>query len=398
MTTRSVRDAAVTGKRVLVRVDFNVPMVDGVITDDSRIRGALPTIRDLLDRGAAVILVSHLGRPKGKPNEQLSLKPVAARLADLLGTPVPIAPDVAGPAAQVAAGSLQAGHILMLENVRFEPGEEQNDPAFAGRLAAMADLYVDDAFGAAHRAHASTVGVAQRLPAYAGHLMDQELAALRRLNGNPARPYVAVLGGAKVSDKLEIIDALVSRVDTILVGGGIANTFLLAMGNEIGRSLAEQDRPDDIGRLLAAAAARGVTVLLPTDVVVAPALDRSGRVVPADAIPPGEAVYDIGPETARRYAACIGQARSVFWNGPMGVVERPAFAEGTLAVARAIADSEAFSVVGGGDSLAAVALAGVATRISHLSTGGGASLEFIAGRPLPGVVVLELLDGCTHYP
>jgi phosphoglycerate kinase len=389
MTYRSVRDADVSGKRVLVRVDFNVPMTGGKVSDDTRIRAALPTIQDLLARNAAVILVSHLGRPKGKPAPEFSLAPVAKHLSGLLGRHVRLAQDVAGPAAQSAVAALQPGDVVLLENVRFEPGEEKNDAGLARRLASLADLYVNDAFGTAHRAHASTVGVADFLPAYAGYLMQGELDALRRLVDNPTRPYVAILGGAKVSDKLAVIGNLASRVDAILVGGGMANTFLLAQGHPVGKSLAEPDFVEQANAVLADARQRGVDVLLPTDVVVAASLNEAGRTVPVDAVTDVVAIYDIGENTAEHFGERISGAATIFWNGPMGVFERPAFAQGTLAVARAVAASGAFSVVGGGDSVAAVEQAGLADKISHISTGGGASLEFVEGRTLPGVAALE---------
>jgi phosphoglycerate kinase len=389
MTYRSVRDAEVAGQRVLVRVDFNVPMEDGRIADDTRIRASLPTIRDLLDRDAAVILVSHLGRPKGKPDPRVSLRPVAVRLGELLGKDVAFPDDAVGPSAKAAAAALRPGQTLLLENARFEAGEEKNDPTLARALAGLADLYVDDAFGAAHRAHASTVGVAELLPAYAGYLMQSELDALRRLVEAPQRPYVAIIGGAKVSDKLAVIDNLAKRVDAMVVGGGMANTFLIAKGKRVGRSLAEPDFVAQAQSVLAETARRHCDVLLPDDVVIAPSLDGGGTTTSVDEIPEDQAIYDIGPETARRYAECIFGARTIFWNGPMGVFERPAFAAGTIAVAEAVAASGAFSVVGGGDSVAAIERAGVADRISHVSTGGGASLEFVEGRVLPGVAALE---------
>jgi phosphoglycerate kinase len=389
MTYRSVREAEVAGKRVLVRVDFNVPMEDGRIADDTRIRASLPTIRDLLERTAAVILVSHLGRPKGKPDPTFTLRPIAARLADLLGRDVGFAEDVVGPSATAAVAALRPGQVLLLENVRFEAGEEKNDSELARRLAGLADLYVNDAFGAAHRAHASTVGVAELLPAYAGYLMQRELDALRRLVDSPERPYVAILGGAKVSDKLAVIENLAGRVDAIIVGGGMANTFLMAQGKRVGRSLAEPDLAAEARSVLDEAAKGTFDVLLPNDVVVAPSLEDAGTTVSVDSIPDEQAVYDVGPETTRRYAARIAAARTIFWNGPMGVFERPAFAAGTTAVAKAVAASGAFSVVGGGDSIAAIERAGVADRIAHVSTGGGASLEFVEGRVLPGVAALE---------
>lgn len=388
MKIRSVREADVRGKRVLVRVDFNVPMEDGRITDDTRIRASLPTIRDLLERGAAVILVSHLGRPKGTVVEELRLAPVAQRLSELLGRPVEVAQDVAGPDAQAKAAALQPGGVLLLENVRFEPGEEKNDPELARRLASLADLYVNDAFGTAHRAHASTVGVAAFLPAFAGYLMEAEINALQRLLENPERPYVAILGGAKVSDKLGVLRNLLERVDTILVGGGMANTFLLAKGIAIGTSLAEPHLTGEANAILQAAKDRSVTFGLPTDVVVAPNLESEGVVVPVDHMPADHAIYDIGPETIAVYAEQIAHARTIFWNGPMGVFEKPQFARGTLEIAKAVAAAPAYTVVGGGDSIAALEQAGVADKISHVSTGGGASLEFIEGRMLPGIAAL----------
>lgn len=396
MPYRSVRDADVSGKRVLVRVDFNVPMQNGEITDDTRIRAALPTIEDLLQRGASVILVSHLGRPKGKRTPEFSLAPVAERLSQLLDRPVKTVDDVAGAEAKTAAGRLSPGEVLLLENVRFEAGEEKNDPELAKNLAALADLYVNDAFGAAHRAHASTVGVAELLPSYAGYLMQGELDALQRLVANPERPYIAILGGAKVSDKLAVIDNLSAKVDAILVGGGMANTFVLAQGRGIGKSLAEPDFVEQARSILADAKKRQVDILLPVDVVVAAAIDADkGQTISVEDVGDDLAIFDIGPETAKQYAERIAAARTIFWNGPMGVFERPPFAEGTLAVARAVAESDGFSVVGGGDSVAAIEQAGVADRISHVSTGGGASLEYVEGRELPGVAALEASAGRT---
>ncbi|HET8521888.1 MAG TPA: phosphoglycerate kinase [Thermomicrobiales bacterium] len=389
MQKQTVRDAEVAGKRVLVRVDFNVPMQDGTITDDTRIRASLPTIRYLLDHDAAVILVSHLGRPKGKPNDAMRLAPVAERLSELLERPVETVSTVVGPDAKAAAQSLQPGQVLLLENVRFEPGEEKNDPALARELAALADVYVNDAFGAAHRAHASTVGVAADLPAYAGLLMETELNSLARLLDNPERPFVAILGGAKVSDKIGVIGNLLDRVNTIVVGGGMANTFLLAQGRPIGQSLAERDFADQARDLLDQAEEKGVTFLLPVDVVVAHSLDDQPQTVSVDAVAPDVAIYDIGPVTTSEFGRAISFARTIFWNGPMGVFERPAFAEGTKAIAEAVATSGAFSVVGGGDSVAAIEQLGLAGEISHISTGGGASLEFVEGKELPGVAALR---------
>lgn len=389
MSMRTLDGLDVAGKRVLVRVDFNVPIEHGVIQNDARIRAAVPTIQRLLAGGAAVILVSHLGRPKGKPDPSFSLRPVALRLSELLGEPVQMAADVVGPDATQLAGDIEPGEVLLLENVRFEPGEESNDPELARALASMADIFVSDAFGAAHRAHASTVGVGEVLPAYAGDLMIAEVEALRRLTEQPEHPFVAILGGAKISDKIGVIERLFDTVDAILVGGGMANTFLLAEGKAIGDSLAEADQVETARRTLQRAVEIGVRVVLPTDVVAAPSLDGQAAVVPSDAIPDGWAAYDIGPSTIGEFRSVIETAKTIFWNGPMGVFERPAFANGTLETARAVAESGAFSVVGGGDSVSALERSGVADRISHISTGGGASLEFIEGRTLPGVAILE---------
>ncbi|MFM9105997.1 MAG: phosphoglycerate kinase [Chloroflexota bacterium] len=389
MAKRSVADADVTGKRVFLRVDFNVPLEQGRIVDDTRIRAALPTIRGLLDRGAKVIVASHLGRPKGKPAPDASLAPAAARLAELLGQPVPLAADIAGPSAAALAASLRPGEAMMIENLRFDPGEEANDPAFAGRLAALADLYVDDAFGAAHRAHASVSGLAERLPAYAGLLLQQEADTLQRLLDAPARPFVAVIGGAKVSDKLAVLEHLLPRVDSLLIGGGMANTFLMARGLEVGRSLAERDLLGSAAALMQRAAESGKRLLLPTDVVTAASIDATGGTVADTAsVPADQAIFDIGPATVAAYAREIAGAGTVFWNGPMGVFERPPFAAGTRGVAEAVAACPGFTVVGGGESVAAVEQAGVASRISHISTGGGASLELLEGRILPGLAAI----------
>ena len=389
MPKRSVRAARVAGRRVLVRVDFNVPLDSGAITDDTRIRAALPTIEYLREQGAKVILISHLGRPKGKLDESLRLGPIAAHLSGVLGVPVAAATDVVGEEVESLVSELNDGDVLLLENLRFEPGEEKNDSALAKRLADLADLYVNDAFGAAHRAHASTEGIAHHLPAYAGFLMLAELETLGGILVSPQRPFLAILGGAKVSDKLSVIGNLLDRVDGLIVGGGMANTFLLAKGHEIGSSLAEPDLIEEATRLLEKAATRKTIIHLPSDVVVAPKIDAaSGDVVSVDAIPADAAVFDIGPDTRRAYAAEIAQAATIFWNGPMGVFERPPFAAGTEAVAKAVAASGATSVVGGGDSVAALEQLGLADRISHVSTGGGASLEFLEGKDLPGVRVI----------
>jgi phosphoglycerate kinase len=391
MPIQSVQDADVSGKRVLLRVDFNVPIQSGAITDDTRIRAALPTISDLLNRNAAVILVSHLGRPKGKPTAEFSLAAVAQRLQELIGRKVELASDVIGPNARQKAEVLQPGELLLLENIRFEPGEEENDYDLARQLASLADFYVDDAFGAAHRAHASTVGVVEFLPAYAGFLMLREVDALQRLIRNPERPFVAILGGAKVSDKIGVIENLLSRVDTILVGGGMANTFLLAQGVEIGKSLAERDYEANARKLMTQADERGVEFVLPVDAVVAQSIDgdSSATWVPVSAVPSDQSIFDIGPGTVQRFGEVIAVAKTIFWNGPMGVFERPAFAAGTNGVAQLVADSAAFTVVGGGDSVAAVEQLGVTGKISHISTGGGASLEFVEGRALPGLIALD---------
>ena len=389
MPKRSIADADVRGKRVLVRVDFNVPMRDGAITDDTRIQAALPTIRDLLDRGAAVILATHLGRPKGKPDPKYAVTPIADRLSELLDRPVKTVSAVAGPEAAAAAKKLSPGQVLLLENTRFEPGEEANDPELAAALARLADLYVNDAFGAAHRAHASTVGVAELLPSYAGLLLQREDTMLSRLLDQPERPFVAILGGAKVSDKLGVIGHLLGRVDALLLGGGMANTVLLAQGFEIGSSLSEPDRVEDARRLVEGARGRGVGLVLPCDVVTAHSLEAErGSVFPTTKVPADQSIFDIGPETIERFCSHIGKARTVFWNGPMGVFEQPAFASGTTAIARRVAETDAFTVVGGGDSVAAIEASGVAAAIDHISTGGGASLEFLEGQSLPGIAAL----------
>ncbi len=389
MAITSVLDADVTGKRVLVRVDFNVPIDAGVVGDDTRIRASLPTIESILERSGSVILVSHLGRPKGKVDDALRLTPVAARLAELLDRPVQAVDDVTGPNARAAAASLRPGGVLLLENVRFDPREEQNDPTLSEELADLAEIYVNDAFGAAHRAHASTTGVAAFLPSYIGLLMLEELKQLGALTANPDRPFVAVLGGAKVTDKVGVIQELLGRVDALLLGGGMANTFAMAQGQEIGDSLADRDFVDEARSILTNAEERGVKVQLPVDVVVAADLDADGTLKKAGDVGQGDRIFDIGPETVQEYATVINEAGTVFWNGPMGVFERPTFAEGTIGIARAIAASKAFSVVGGGDSLAAIDVAGVGDQIDHLSTGGGASLEFLEGKTLPGVAALE---------
>jgi len=388
MLPRSIATAEVSGKRVFVRVDFNVPLKEGVITDDTRIRAALPTIALLRERGARVILGSHLGRPKGAWNDKYSLAPVAVRLAELLGANVQTVNAVTGPDAEAAAAALNDGDVLLIENLRFDPREEKNDPEFAAELARLAEIYVNDAFGAAHRAHASTAGVAAHLPAYAGLLMLGEIEALSRVVSEPERPFVAILGGAKVSDKLAVIDNLLSKVDALIIGGGMANTLLLAQGVEIGNSLAEADLVDRAKGILAEAERLGVRLLLPIDAVISDSIDGVGAIVSTGQIGGNQAIFDIGPASAAAFADVIATAKTIFWNGPMGVFEQPAFAEGTRAVAAAVANSHGFSVVGGGDSVAAIEQLGFADRIDHISTGGGASLEYIEGRTLPGIAAI----------
>ena len=389
MPKRSITETDVLGKRALVRVDFNVPLRDGEVADDTRILASLPTIQLLLDRGAAVVLATHLGRPKGKADPAYSVAPVARRLSELLGRPVATVSMVAGPEAERAASALRPGDVLLLENTRFESGEEVNDPDLAAKLARLGDLFVNDAFGAAHRAHASTVGVANLLPSYAGLLLQREETALSRLLFDPEQPFIAVLGGAKVSDKFAVLEHLLGRVDALLLGGGMANTLLLAQGHQTGSSLSEPDRVEEARRLVDNAEERGVHIDIPTDVVIARSLDSTtAQVVPVDTIPADQAIFDIGPETVARYCRQIASARTVFWNGPMGVFERGPFANGTLGIARCVADATAYTVVGGGDSLAAIDAAGVAEHIGHISTGGGASLEYLEGRVLPGIAVI----------
>jgi phosphoglycerate kinase len=393
MTVRDLSDARINGSRILVRVDFNVPLdAQRHITDDTRIRAALPTIQYLLDRGARVVLLSHLGRPKGKPDRRYSLDPVAARLGELVAAPVRFVESTDTDEAIKATHELQPGSVLLLENTRFLPGEEKNDERLSRDLAKLGDLFVNDAFGAAHRAHASTVGVAQVLrPAVAGLLMDRELSYLGRALAQPQRPFVAVLGGAKISGKIDVIAHLLPRVDGMLIGGAMACTFYRAMGLSVGQSLVEPDRIDMAKDLLAQA---GPRLTLPHDAVVAAALDQPGGAhdVPRDHIPAGEAMYDIGPRTAESYSRAIATAKTVIWNGPMGVFETPPFDAGTLAIARAMAAATvkgATTIVGGGDSAAAVVRAGLAKQMSHVSTGGGATLEFLEGRELPGVAALD---------
>jgi phosphoglycerate kinase len=389
---RTIEDLGdVGGKRVLVRCDFNVPLDDGRITDDLRITATLPTLRELLAAGAALILCSHLGRPKGKVREDLRLTPVSEALAEALSpTPVSGLGMPADDDTRSSVNRLEPGHVALLENLRFDPGEEANAPGFAEALASLADAYVDDAFGAAHRAHASVVGVAERLPSAAGRLMQREVEVLSRLREAPQEPFVAILGGAKVSDKLAAVNALIERVDALLVGGAMAFSFLAAAGGEVGRSLVEPDRFDEAGQAVKSAEARGVLIQLPEDVVVAsePSLDAKRQTVQANAIPRDLMGLDIGPRTVEEFARTIADARTILWNGPMGVFELEPFSSGTRGIAHAVAGATAFTVVGGGDSLAALAKFDLLESIDHLSTGGGASLEFLEGRELPGIAVL----------
>jgi phosphoglycerate kinase len=392
MAKKTVRDVDVSGKRVLVRVDFNVPMKNGQIADDTRIRAALPTIEFLRAQGAKLILTSHLGRPKDAPDPALRLDAVASRLSELLGAPVKKADDLAGDEVRAMAAALEAGAVLLLENSRFDPREKKNDPTLAEQLASLADVYVNDAFGAAHRAHATTVGVAERLPAVAGFLMEKELEALDSVVTDPRRPFVAVLGGAKVTDKIGVIDRFLEVADQILIGGAMCFTFFKAQGLQVGASRVEDEKGIETARqALQKAAASRCELVLPADVVVAERVDEDAptRVVPVEAIPDGWMGLDIGPQSSVDYARRIAGAGQVFWNGPMGVFEIPAFAAGTAAVARAMAAAAGLTIVGGGDSVAAVRGLGLAPAMDHVSTGGGASLEFIEGGGLPGVAALQ---------
>jgi phosphoglycerate kinase len=387
MNKKTVRDLDLKGKRVLMRVDFNVPMKDGAVSDDKRIRAALPTIKHVLEHGASLILMSHLGRPKGGPDPEFSLKAAADALAKLLEKPVAMAPDCIGPEVEKLAKALAPGQVLMLENVRFHKEEEKNDAEFAKKLSVLGDVYVNDAFGSAHRAHASTEGVAKYLPAVSGFLMEQELEYLGKATENPARPYVAILGGAKISDKIAVIENLLAKCDKLIIGGGMANTFLAAKGYSMGDSLVEADAVPKAKELLGKAAGK---LLLPVDVVIGDKFEEgaAAKTVDADKIPAGWRAMDIGPKTLAEFSDVLKTAKLVVWNGPMGVFEFPRFAEGTFAIAKLLAASDATTVIGGGDSASAVKKAGVAKQMTHVSTGGGASLEFLEGKVLPGVAAL----------
>ncbi len=394
MDKLTVRDFDPAGKRVLVRVDFNVPIEDGQVKDDTRIRAAIPTIEYLAKRGAIVILMSHLGRPNGKVIESARLRPVAERLSALLRIRVPCTGDALGIGTQDALGRMKPGQVILLENLRFHSAEENDDPEFAKALAAYGDVYVNDAFGTAHRAHASTVGVAKLLPAYAGLLMEKEIANLSGLLDSPARPFAAVIGGAKVSGKMAVLEHLMDRVDSVVIGGGMANTFLVAQGMSVGKSLLERDRVEDARRILDTAERQGVAILLPTDIVVAKEVTRGAehKIVPVHKIPNSWSAVDVGPQSVAAFEAALESAKTIVWNGPLGVFEVPTFGDGTRAMARYLAqraDDGATVVVGGGDSVAAVEELKLAERFTHVSTGGGASLEFLEGRELPGIAVLQ---------
>lgn len=385
---KSITDIDVSGKRVLVRVDYNVPIKENKVTDDTRIVAAMPTLEYLLSHGAAVILFSHLGRPKGGPDPKFSLRPVAAHLSGLLGKPVAFAEDCVGPSAEAASKALKPGDVLLLENTRFHPEEEKNDPALAKKMAALADIYVNDAFGSAHRAHASTEGVAHYLPAVAGFLMEKEIQYLGQAIAKPKRPFIAILGGAKISDKIGVIKNLLTKADQVLIGGGMANTFFKAQGYPVGDSLYEEEALDTAGTLLKS----GSTHLrLPVDVVIGDRFDAEAemKIMPMGPVPDGWRILDIGPASVEAFGKTIAKAKTIVWNGPMGVFEFPRFAEGTIGVARAVAASKAVSIIGGGDSVAAINQAGLADKITHISTGGGASLEMLEGIELPGLVALQ---------
>lgn len=385
---KTVKDIDVKGKRVLVRVDYNVPIKEGKVGDDTRIRAAMPTLNYLLDHGAAVILFSHLGRPKGGPDPKYSMRPVAEHLSGLLGKPVAFAEDCVGPAAEAAAKALKPGDVLLLENTRFHPEEEKNDLGLAKQMASLADVYVNDAFGSAHRAHASTEGVAHFLPAVAGFLMEEEIKYLGQAIADPKRPFIAILGGAKVSDKIGVIKNLLTKADQVLIGGGMANTFLKAEGYPVADSLVEDEALDTARQLLAEG---GKHLRLPIDMVIGDRFDAEAesKIMPTGPVPDGWRILDIGPETVKVFGKALAGAGTVVWNGPMGVFEFPRFATGTIGVAKAVAASGAVSIIGGGDSVAAINQSGLADKITHISTGGGASLEMLEGLVLPGLAALQ---------
>ncbi|AIG28576.1 phosphoglycerate kinase [Brevibacillus laterosporus] len=391
MNKKSIRDIELAGKRVFCRVDFNVPMQDGVITDDTRIRAAVPTIQYLIDNHAKVILASHFGRPKGEVVEEMRLTAVGEHLASLLGKPVKKLNDSIGAEVESAVQAMKEGDVILLENVRFHKGEEKNDPELAKSFASLADLFVNDAFGTAHRAHATTAGIAQHIPAVAGLLMEKEIQFMGGALSKPERPFTAIVGGAKVKDKIGVIENLLGKVDTLIIGGGMANTFIKAQGYNVGASLCEEDKLDLARTLMEQAKERNVNLLMPVDVVVADkfAADANTQVVSIDAIPEGWMALDIGPKTVANYRDAIVPSKTVVWNGPMGVFEMDAFASGTIAVANAMEECHGTTIIGGGDSVAAVEKAGVADKMTHISTGGGASLEFMEGKELPGVTALQ---------
>lgn len=391
MLKRTVRDIDVKGKKVFCRVDFNVPMNEGRITDDTRIRAAIPTIQYLLEQGAKVILASHFGRPKGKVVEEMRLSAVAHRLSDLLGKKVEKTEQVIGDEVTAKVNALKDGEALLLENVRFLPGEEKNDPELAKQFAALADIYVNDAFGTAHRAHASTEGIGHYIPAVAGFLMEKELEFMGGALSNPVRPFTAIIGGAKVKDKIGVIESLLTKVDNLIIGGGLANTFIKALGYDVGASLLEEDKVELAASFIQQAKEKDVHFYIPVDVVVADrfANDAETKVVSVDAIPAGWQALDIGPKTVEQYESVIANSKTVVWNGPMGVFEMESFMKGTESVAKAMVHVHGTTIIGGGDSVAAVEKAGVADQMTHISTGGGASLEFMEGKALPGVTILQ---------